>query len=306
MEPATRPYLRELPGRIAPTRIAEVRARVPGIVMVRTFEQGSEVSAGDVLYQLDPAPYEVELRRHRGGARQGHGGARAGNAAGPARRGAGRDARRLRSRSTRSPRLGCARPRPTSPRARPTSRAPGSISTTRRSARRSAAASAARWSPRARWSGRAKRPISPRSSSSTRSMPTSPSRSPRCNQLRRALAKGDLEAAGPEAAKVRLVLDNGEAYRARRQAAVLRHHRRSEHRTGHAARRVPQSERRAAARHVCPRADRAGRRSRRARGAAAGGSPQRRRHERSVRPARRQSRRGCSRSGSAGWSAATG
>src|SRR4029077_8624150 len=61
MEPATRPYLRELPGRIAPTRIAEVRARVPGVVVVRTFEQGSEVSAGDVLYNLDPAPYEVEL-----------------------------------------------------------------------------------------------------------------------------------------------------------------------------------------------------------------------------------------------------
>jgi membrane fusion protein (multidrug efflux system) len=61
MVPATRPYLRELPGRIAPTRIAEVRARVPGVVMLRAFEQGSEVSAGDVLYKLDPAPYEVEL-----------------------------------------------------------------------------------------------------------------------------------------------------------------------------------------------------------------------------------------------------
>jgi membrane fusion protein (multidrug efflux system) len=62
MVPAIRPYLRELPGRIAPTRIAEVRARVPGVVLARAFEQGSEVSAGDVLYQLDPAPYEVELR----------------------------------------------------------------------------------------------------------------------------------------------------------------------------------------------------------------------------------------------------
>ncbi|HTE81970.1 MAG TPA: biotin/lipoyl-binding protein, partial [Reyranella sp.] len=61
MVPSIRPYLRELPGRIAPTRIAEVRARVPGVVMVRAFEQGSEVSAGDVLYKLDPAPYEVEL-----------------------------------------------------------------------------------------------------------------------------------------------------------------------------------------------------------------------------------------------------
>jgi membrane fusion protein (multidrug efflux system) len=61
MVPATRPYLRELPGRIAPTRIAGVRARVPGVVMLRAFEQGSEVSTGDVLYKLDPAPYEVEL-----------------------------------------------------------------------------------------------------------------------------------------------------------------------------------------------------------------------------------------------------
>jgi membrane fusion protein (multidrug efflux system) len=61
LEPSTRPYVRELPGRIAPTRIAEVRARVPGVVMVRAFEQGSEVEAGEVLYKLDPAPYEVEL-----------------------------------------------------------------------------------------------------------------------------------------------------------------------------------------------------------------------------------------------------
>jgi membrane fusion protein (multidrug efflux system) len=56
-----RPHIRELPGRIAPTRIAEVRARVSGIVMSRSFEQGSAVKAGDVLYSLDPAPYKVEL-----------------------------------------------------------------------------------------------------------------------------------------------------------------------------------------------------------------------------------------------------
>ncbi len=69
MVPSIRPYLRELPGRIAPTRIAEVRARVPGVVMLRAFEQGSEVAAGDVLYKLDPAPYEVELECCIGGAR---------------------------------------------------------------------------------------------------------------------------------------------------------------------------------------------------------------------------------------------
>jgi len=54
--------VRELPGRIAPTRIAEVRARVSGIVVSRNFEQGSEVKAGDVLYRLDAAPFEIELK----------------------------------------------------------------------------------------------------------------------------------------------------------------------------------------------------------------------------------------------------
>lgn len=56
------PYVRDLPGRIASTRIAEVRARVPGIVIERTFQQGAEVKAGDILYRLDPKQYEVELQ----------------------------------------------------------------------------------------------------------------------------------------------------------------------------------------------------------------------------------------------------
>lgn len=62
LEQAPRPYVRELPGRITPTRIAEVRARVPGIVIERTFQQGAEVKAGDILYRLDPRQYEVELQ----------------------------------------------------------------------------------------------------------------------------------------------------------------------------------------------------------------------------------------------------
>ena len=53
--------VRELPGRIAPTRIAEVRARVSGIVVSRNFEQGSDVKAGDVLYELDARPFEIDL-----------------------------------------------------------------------------------------------------------------------------------------------------------------------------------------------------------------------------------------------------
>ncbi|MCI0466486.1 MAG: efflux RND transporter periplasmic adaptor subunit [Beijerinckiaceae bacterium] len=61
VQPSPRPIVRELPGRIAPTRVAEIRARVAGIVMQRLFEQGAEVKAGDVLYRIDPAKFEVEL-----------------------------------------------------------------------------------------------------------------------------------------------------------------------------------------------------------------------------------------------------
>jgi membrane fusion protein (multidrug efflux system) len=61
IHPAPRPFIRELPGRIAPTQVAEVRARVAGIVIERTFKQGAEVKAGDVLYRIDPARFEVEL-----------------------------------------------------------------------------------------------------------------------------------------------------------------------------------------------------------------------------------------------------
>jgi membrane fusion protein (multidrug efflux system) len=43
LQPAPQAVIRELPGRIAPTRIAEVRARVSGIVVNRNFEQGSDV-----------------------------------------------------------------------------------------------------------------------------------------------------------------------------------------------------------------------------------------------------------------------
>lgn len=57
-----KPIIKELPGRIAPTRVADVRARVSGIVIARLFEQGSEVRAGDALYQIDPKPFEVDLQ----------------------------------------------------------------------------------------------------------------------------------------------------------------------------------------------------------------------------------------------------
>ncbi|MDM1715187.1 efflux RND transporter periplasmic adaptor subunit, partial [Pseudomonas sp. 165] len=56
----------ELPGRIEPVRVAEVRARVAGIVLKRTFEEGADVKAGDVLFQIDPAPFKAALSRAQG------------------------------------------------------------------------------------------------------------------------------------------------------------------------------------------------------------------------------------------------
>ncbi len=62
VEQAPQRIHRELPGRVSAMRIAEVRSRVSGIVIKRHFKQGSDVQAGDVLYQIDPQPFEVELK----------------------------------------------------------------------------------------------------------------------------------------------------------------------------------------------------------------------------------------------------
>jgi membrane fusion protein (multidrug efflux system) len=50
-----------LPGRTAPTVIAEVRPQVTGIVQSRMFNEGAEVKAGTTLYKLDPATYQTAL-----------------------------------------------------------------------------------------------------------------------------------------------------------------------------------------------------------------------------------------------------
>ena len=51
----------ELPGRTAPFLIAEVRARVDGVVLQRSYTEGADVRAGQALYQIDPAPYRATL-----------------------------------------------------------------------------------------------------------------------------------------------------------------------------------------------------------------------------------------------------
>ena len=62
VHPRARSMVRELPGRIAPTRVSEVRPRVSGIIVERLFDQGSEVKAGDPLYRIDPRPLEVDMQ----------------------------------------------------------------------------------------------------------------------------------------------------------------------------------------------------------------------------------------------------
>jgi membrane fusion protein (multidrug efflux system) len=57
----------ELIGRIAAPRIAEVRARVPGVVLRRVFNEGSDVTQGDVLFHIDPAPLQADLDSARAG-----------------------------------------------------------------------------------------------------------------------------------------------------------------------------------------------------------------------------------------------
>ncbi len=51
----------ELPGRVSAARVAQVRARVNGVVLKRLFREGSEVKAGQALFQIDSALYRASL-----------------------------------------------------------------------------------------------------------------------------------------------------------------------------------------------------------------------------------------------------
>ena len=51
----------ELPGRTSAYLIAEIRPQVNGIIQKRLFTEGSDVKAGQVLYQIDPAPFQAAL-----------------------------------------------------------------------------------------------------------------------------------------------------------------------------------------------------------------------------------------------------
>jgi membrane fusion protein (multidrug efflux system) len=57
--PATLTLSAELPGRLEASRIAQVRARTPGIVLARVYKEGSDVKAGDLLFRIDPAQFQA-------------------------------------------------------------------------------------------------------------------------------------------------------------------------------------------------------------------------------------------------------
>ena len=61
MAPSPLQQSSELPGRVSALRTAEIRAQVSGIVQRRLFEQGSEVKAGQALFQINPAPFKADV-----------------------------------------------------------------------------------------------------------------------------------------------------------------------------------------------------------------------------------------------------
>ncbi|MBH1987008.1 MAG: efflux RND transporter periplasmic adaptor subunit [Burkholderiales bacterium] len=61
VQPQDVPLITELPGRLEALRVAQVRARVAGILQKRQFTEGSDVKAGQPLFQIDAATYQASL-----------------------------------------------------------------------------------------------------------------------------------------------------------------------------------------------------------------------------------------------------
>lgn len=59
-------FVTTYPGRVNAYRVAEIRPQVSGIIEKRLFKEGSEVKAGDLLYQIDPSSYEAALASAKG------------------------------------------------------------------------------------------------------------------------------------------------------------------------------------------------------------------------------------------------
>ncbi|SFW35139.1 MULTISPECIES: efflux RND transporter periplasmic adaptor subunit [Luteibacter] len=60
-QPQDAPLVQDQVGRVSAFRTADVRARVPGILLHRLYEEGTDVKAGQKLFQIDPQPLKAEL-----------------------------------------------------------------------------------------------------------------------------------------------------------------------------------------------------------------------------------------------------
>lgn len=65
MRPESVTLTTELPGRTAAFRIAEIRPQVSGLILKRLFTEGAEIKTGDMLYQIDPAPFQAAYDKAR-------------------------------------------------------------------------------------------------------------------------------------------------------------------------------------------------------------------------------------------------
>lgn len=62
-QPAEVPFPVEYAGRVVGLRDVEVRPLIGGLLLKRGFEEGAPVKQGQLLFQIDPAPYQVALKR---------------------------------------------------------------------------------------------------------------------------------------------------------------------------------------------------------------------------------------------------
>jgi membrane fusion protein (multidrug efflux system) len=60
-QPQSSPLTRDLVGRLSAYRSADARARVPGVLLKRSYEEGTDVKKGQLLFQIDPAPLQAAL-----------------------------------------------------------------------------------------------------------------------------------------------------------------------------------------------------------------------------------------------------
>ncbi len=70
VQPTSVALQEDLVGRLAPFRSADVRARVPGVLERRVYQEGSDVKEGDVLFRIDPAQLQAALGTAQGAQAQ--------------------------------------------------------------------------------------------------------------------------------------------------------------------------------------------------------------------------------------------